>query len=161
MSTLHPDIESVVHEQVHQNRAYHSALWRTAFPRQLLALGSLERRSQPSFDANGEVMVASVVPTHQRGKFRSVLGFSEDRAVVIGLPSDFNFDSAIATATDIRLATAFAHLKGWKLIAPAFLKSISLGFGGLLVRGGVWCNICATSPKVCFAAGSRQLRRQA
>src|SRR6266513_2869684 len=50
MSTLHPDIESVVHEQVHQNRAYHSALWRTAFPRQLLSLGSLERRSQPSFD---------------------------------------------------------------------------------------------------------------
>jgi len=68
-------------------------------------------------------MVTSVVPLLQRSKFRSVLGFSEDQAVVIGLPSDFNFDSEIAAATEIRLATAFAHLKGWKLIAPAFLRS--------------------------------------
>src|SRR5207249_7714424 len=72
---------------------------------------------------NGGDMVTSVVPLLQRSKFRSVLGFSEDQAVVIGLPSDFNFDSEIAAATEIRLATAFAHLKGWKLIAPAFLRS--------------------------------------
>ena len=68
-------------------------------------------------------MVTSVVSSPQRSRFRSVLGFSEDQAVVIGLPSDFNFDSEIAAATEIRLATAFAHLKGWKLIAPAFLRS--------------------------------------
>jgi HKD family nuclease len=63
------------------------------------------------------------IPAVQGRKFRSVFGFSGDRAVVIGLPTDFNFDTAIAAATEIRLATAFAHLKGWKLIAPALLRS--------------------------------------
>lgn len=68
-------------------------------------------------------METSAAPTLQKRKLRGVFGFSGDRAIVIGLPDDFSFQSAVASATRIRLATAFAHLKGWHLIKSAILGS--------------------------------------
>jgi hypothetical protein len=50
VGALHPGIESVVHEQIHQDRRDHSALRRTAVPRQPFASRSLERGSEPSLD---------------------------------------------------------------------------------------------------------------
>jgi phosphatidylserine/phosphatidylglycerophosphate/cardiolipin synthase-like enzyme len=67
--------------------------------------------------------MVTVAATPQKRKLRSIFGFSEDRAIVIGLPNDFSFQSAVAGATRIRLATAFAHLTGWHLIKSAILGS--------------------------------------
>jgi len=45
-------------------------------------------------------------------KLQTLLG--DGHAVVVGLPENFNLSSAIRSAKEIRLATAFAHVSGWK-----------------------------------------------
>ena len=50
VGALHPGIESIVHEQIHQDRRDYSALRRAAFPRHPLAIRSLERSSKPPLD---------------------------------------------------------------------------------------------------------------
>src|SRR5215471_890091 len=49
MFTLHPDIERIMHEQIHQDRGNHTALRGAALPRQLFPFSGLKRCSQPPF----------------------------------------------------------------------------------------------------------------
>jgi HKD family nuclease len=66
--------------------------------------------------------ISALAPAKQL-PYRSLLGFAGDAAAVIGLPDDFNLQAALSNATAIRLAFAFAHLNGWKLLASPILKS--------------------------------------
>jgi hypothetical protein len=50
IGSLHPSVERIMHEQIHQDRTDHFALRGAAFPRQLFPFSSLERRNQPPFD---------------------------------------------------------------------------------------------------------------
>jgi len=43
--------------------------------------------------------------------------FPSGNAVVIGLPQSFHLGTQLERATEIRLATAFAHVSGWRLLA--------------------------------------------
>lgn len=45
------------------------------------------------------------------------------KATVIGLPRRFTLPRALRTAKRIRMATAFAHMSGWQLIAPHIVRS--------------------------------------
>lgn len=49
--------------------------------------------------------------------------FPHGSAVVIGLPQNFNLGRRLEEATQMRLATAFAHLSGWQLLAPHLRRS--------------------------------------
>ena len=51
--------------------------------------------------------------------------FPKGSAVVIGLPQKFNLGKRLEEATQIRLATAFAHVSGWRLLAPYLQRSIA------------------------------------
>jgi hypothetical protein len=53
----------------------------------------------------------------------TLCGNSSDRAVVIGLPADFDLDKRLRSATAVYLATAFATTEGWKVIKDALLES--------------------------------------
>src|SRR5271169_6028852 len=50
VGALHPDIERIMHEQVHQNRTDYSALRRATLQWHLSAFRRLERRSKPPLD---------------------------------------------------------------------------------------------------------------
>jgi len=54
---LHPCVKRIVHEQIHQHRADHSALGCAADPRQSRSVRSLKRRSQPPLDIQQEAMI--------------------------------------------------------------------------------------------------------
>ncbi len=43
--------------------------------------------------------------------------FPSGNAVVIGLPQNFHLGTQLERASEIRLATAFAHVSGWRLLA--------------------------------------------
>jgi len=49
--------------------------------------------------------------------------FPESTATVVGLPPAFHLDSALREATTIRLATAFAHIRGWNLLEGGVIAS--------------------------------------
>jgi hypothetical protein len=49
-------------------------------------------------------------------KWQTLLG--EAHAFVVGLPKDFNLTEVLRKATSIKLATAFAQLKGWHHWSP-------------------------------------------
>ena len=62
--SLHPCVKRIVHEQIHQHRADHSALGCTAHPRQSRFVCSLKRRSQPPLDIQQDP-VRLDVPAHR------------------------------------------------------------------------------------------------
>jgi len=74
-------------------------------------------------------------------RLRGVFGDSDD-AVVIGLPSGFDLGAALAGADGIWLATAFAHLDGWNLLAPHILR----GKARVVLITGL--DFCQTEPKL-------------
>jgi len=73
-------------------------------------------------------------------KTRGLLG--ADNAIIIGLPSSFDLHRELAKATEIRLATAFAHLSGWKLIRPELARTKAK------VRLLTGLSFCQTEPAV-------------
>ncbi len=70
----------------------------------------------------------------------SLLG--SGKALVIGLPQNFSLPRALRKATHIRLATAFAHMSGWLLLAPSIKQSRAQMD---LLTG---LDFCQTEPKV-------------
>ena len=68
--------------------------------------------------------------------------FPSGNAVVIGLPQSFDLGAQLERATEIRLATAFAHLSGWRLLAQHVRGSKARID---LVAG---LHYCQTEPKV-------------
>jgi HKD family nuclease len=68
--------------------------------------------------------------------------FGEGPAAIIGAPPNFDLCSSIAGASQIRLASAFAHSSGWALIESAFAKSSAKPH---LLTG---LDFCQTEPKV-------------
>jgi HKD family nuclease len=68
--------------------------------------------------------------------------FPSGNAVVIGLPQRFDLGTQLERATQIRLATAFAHLSGWRLLAHHVCGSKARIE---LVAG---LHYCQTEPKV-------------
>src|ERR1019366_3833169 len=54
---------------------------------------------------------------------RSLFDQIDDKSVVVGLQSNFEYNPAVRSASTVRLATAFAHIHGWKLIEEALCKS--------------------------------------
>jgi HKD family nuclease len=55
--------------------------------------------------------------------FKAATLFPNTRAVVVGLPSAFKFAAALRESKSLRLATAFAHVGGWKLLANDIIAS--------------------------------------
>lgn len=87
--------------------------------------------------------------------------FSRGRAEVIGAPRSFNFLKELAAATSIRLAVAFAHESGWKMLKPSLDQSKATL---LLLAGGsffhtepsvlrAWMKQASTEAKLYFAKG--------
>lgn len=68
--------------------------------------------------------------------------FGDGLAIVIGLPPGFDLCSAIKSASEIRLATAFAHLSGWKLIS----RAVQEGHASCRMVTGL--DFCQTDPAV-------------
>jgi len=68
--------------------------------------------------------------------------FPAGNAVVIGLPQNFDLGTQLERATEIRLATAFAHVSGWRLLAQHVRRSKARIE---LVAG---LHYCQTEPKV-------------
>jgi HKD family nuclease len=68
--------------------------------------------------------------------------FGSGPAIVIGLPTNFDLCSSIENASEIRLATAFAHWSGWELIENSIRKS---GAKSRLLTG---LDFCQTGPSV-------------
>ena len=63
-------------------------------------------------------------------------------AVVVGLPRSFNLHRELLRATEIRLATAFAHWSGWELLRDSIENS---GGRAKLLTG---LSFCQTEPRV-------------
>src|SRR5690349_16956723 len=76
----------------------------------------------------------------QTCSFTGLLG--RGNAHIIGLPTAFNLGRAVASATEIRLATAFAHWSGWKHLEPLLRKSSA----SLKLLTGL--SFCQTEPRV-------------
>jgi HKD family nuclease len=72
--------------------------------------------------------------------FIGLLG--QGNAHVIGLPAQFSLARAISGATEIKLATAFAHPSGWKHFEPLLQKSSA----SLRLLTGL--SFCQTDPRV-------------
>jgi len=49
--------------------------------------------------------------------------FPDSRAIVFGLPQNFDLLSEIVSAKSIRLGTAFAHKSGWEMLCPQIIDS--------------------------------------
>src|SRR5205823_14758637 len=60
IGALHPDVERIVHKQVHQNRTDHPALWRATLPWHLSAFCRLERCSKPPLDVQQDPVFLDV-----------------------------------------------------------------------------------------------------
>lgn len=68
--------------------------------------------------------------------------FGRGPATVIGAPANFDLCASIVKGSEIRLATAFAHASGWKLVEQAFSRSNARTH---LLTG---LDFCQTDPKV-------------
>jgi len=66
----------------------------------------------------------------------------EGNAVIVGLPKSFDLRRELTRAVEIRLATAFAHWSGWRLLRPAIENTEA---GVKLLTG---LSFCQTEPKV-------------
>ena len=73
-------------------------------------------------------------------EIRTLLGTGN--AAVVGLPGGFCLATALSSAVEIRLATAFAHSSGWAHLRPALSKSS----GRIRLLTGLECNY--TEPQV-------------
>jgi HKD family nuclease len=73
---------------------------------------------------------------------KTLCGNPGDKAAVVGLPADFDLDKQLRSARMISLATAFATMKGWNIIADAILKSNA----EIHIVTGLYC--CHTEPKL-------------
>ena len=73
---------------------------------------------------------------------RSLFGGANDRAIVFGIPDDFELGQSLSRAGTIYLVTAFAHRSGWTL-----LKNPVVGCGAnvFLLTG---LDFCQTEPAV-------------
>lgn len=80
--------------------------------------------------------------------------FSRGHAEVIGAPKSFNFLKELTAATSIRLAVAFAHASGWKMLKPSLDQSKATL---LLLAGGSFFH---TEPLV-LRAWMKQARTEA
>lgn len=80
--------------------------------------------------------------------------FSCSRAKIIGAPKSFNLLAELAAATSIRVATAFAHESGWKMLKPSIDRSNANLF---LLAGSSFFH---TEPQV-LRAWMRQARTEA
>lgn len=76
----------------------------------------------------------------QQPKARGLLGTGN--AVVVGLPRSVNLHRELLRATEIRLATAFAHWSGWELLRHSIENS---GGRAKLLTGLAFCQ---TEPRV-------------
>ncbi len=56
-------------------------------------------------------------------------------AAVLGLPENFSLATELSSATEIRLATAFAHRSGWN----SFKDSVSTGKAKVCLLTGLDC----------------------
>lgn len=65
-----------------------------------------------------------------------------DKAVVIGIPPDFDLRQKLQAATDVFIATAFARKSGWNLIKKALLESKA----AISIVTGLYC--CHTQPEL-------------
>src|ERR1039458_1992592 len=65
-------------------------------------------------------------------KWQTLLG--EAHAFVVGLPKDFNLTEVLRKATSIKLATAFAQLKGWH----HFRGDVKSGHASVSLLTGKW-----------------------
>lgn len=68
--------------------------------------------------------------------------FGDGCAVVVGLPENFNLSGALRSAKEIRLATAFAHVSGWKSLKA----DVEASAGDIFLLTGLECN--QTEPAV-------------
>lgn len=92
------------------------------------------------------------------GSFRSLFGIPSDRSAVIGVPNDFNIEFALRSAIFIRLATAFAHFRGWRLVAPFIIQStatarLMTGLNFFQTEPGLlreWKRLCSSRRGKCF-----------
>jgi hypothetical protein len=73
---------------------------------------------------------------------RTLCGRPGDKAVVIGLPVDFDLDQKLRRANQVFLATAFAKESGWKLIKKAVIESGAK----INIVTGFYC--CHTQPSL-------------
>ena len=80
------------------------------------------------------------MPAEKSAPPRSLFGGANDRAIVFGIPADFELGKALSQAGTIYLVTAFAHRSGWML-----LKNPVLGCGAnvYLLTG---LDFCQTEP---------------
>ena len=87
--------------------------------------------------------------------------FSRGHAEVIGAPKSFDLLNELAAATSIRLAVAFAHESGWKILKPSLDQSKASLF---LLAGGsffhteplvlrAWMDLERTEAKLYLAKG--------
>lgn len=56
-------------------------------------------------------------------QYRALFNYADDKAAVIALPAGFDLAKRLRDAKAIRLATAFAHMNGWQLLAAPVLSS--------------------------------------
>src|SRR5215831_14585436 len=70
--------------------------------------------------------------------------FPQGRAVVIGTPPGFNIGSELRRASAIRLATAFAHMNGWQLLA----QDVVVSKGDVYLLTGL--DFLQTEPKLLY-----------
>jgi HKD family nuclease len=73
---------------------------------------------------------------------RTLCEVSGDKAVVIGLPADFDLDKQLRSAKEVFLATAFATEKGWNVIKNGLLSSKA----AINIVTGLY--FCHTEPKL-------------
>jgi HKD family nuclease len=76
------------------------------------------------------------------GMLRGLIDNSDDRAVIVSLPSHFNLEKELTTASEIRLAMAFARMTGWK----HFQKGILAGKAAVCLLAGL--DFMQTEPKL-------------
>jgi hypothetical protein len=100
---------------------------------------------------------AAVAPKFVKGKIvsgRTLLG--EGDAFVAGLPSDFVLTEVLKKAERIRLATAFAHLSGWRHFKKGVTDGRSLVF---LLTGLEYCQTEPALLKKWLRLQSREPKR--
>jgi HKD family nuclease len=73
---------------------------------------------------------------------RRLCGVSSDKAVVVGLPADFDLNKQLRSAKEVFLATAFATTTGWNVIKGGLLD----GKAAINIVTGLY--FCHTEPKL-------------
>ncbi len=87
-------------------------------------------------------LAPSPKPISVRTLFSDKFPFPQPRALVVGLPADFNISDSLFRARSIWLATAFAHKSGWRLIE----HSVSASSACVHLVAGL--DFCQTQPSL-------------